>query len=254
VDHADFEEAKDKVMLGVERRSLVLSDDERRLVAYHEAGHAIVSLAIPGLDPLHKVTIVPRGRALGITSSLPEEDRHNYTKYWLEGQLAMSFGGRVAEEQVFGPDKVTTGAASDIERATSLARRMVTQFGMSERIGAIAVGDKEQEIFLGREFSQRREISERTSETVDEEVKRIIDSAYERARHILTEQRVRLDRLAAALLEFETLEREEILLVVEGKALPPRVAPVPLDLPPAPPAGKPAALPVGVPSEAPSPA
>jgi len=254
VDHADFEEAKDKVMLGVERRSLVLSDDERRLVAYHEAGHAIVSLAIPGLDPLHKVTIVPRGRALGITSSLPEEDRHNYTKYWLEGQLAMSFGGRVAEEQVFGPDKVTTGAASDIERATSLARRMVTQFGMSEKIGAIAVGDKEQEIFLGRELSQRREISERTSETVDEEVKRIIDTAYERAKLILTDQRVRLDRLADALLEYETLEREDILLVVEGKPLPPRAAPVPLDLPPAPPAGKPAARPVGVPSEAPSPA
>ncbi len=254
VEHNDFEEAKDKVMLGVERRSLVLSDNERRLVAYHEAGHAIVSLAIPGLDPLHKVTIVPRGRALGITSSLPEEDRHNYTKYWLEGQLAMSFGGRVAEEQVFGADQVTTGAASDIERATGLARRMVTQFGMSEKIGAIAVGDKEQEIFLGREFSQRREISERTSETVDEEVKRIIDSAYERARKILSAQRVRLDRLAAALLEFETLEREDILLVVEGKTLPPRAAQVPLDLPALPPTDKPAARPVGVPSEAPSPA
>jgi cell division protease FtsH len=254
VDHSDFEEAKDKVMLGVERRSLVLSDNERRLVAYHEAGHAIVSLAIPGLDPLHKVTIVPRGRALGITSSLPEEDRHNYTKYWLEGQLAMSFGGRVAEEQVFGADQVTTGAASDIERATGLARRMVTQFGMSEKIGAIAVGDKEQEIFLGREFSQRREISERTSETVDEEVKRIIDSAYERARKILTAERLRLDRLAAALLEFETLEREDILLVVEGKALPPRAAPVPLDLPAAPSADKTAVRAVGVPSEAPSPA
>jgi cell division protease FtsH len=243
------------VMLGVERRSLVLSDDERRLTAYHEGGHAIVSLAIPGLDPLHKVTIVPRGSALGLTSSLPEEDRHNYTKYWLEGRLAMLFGGRVAEELVFGPDKVTTGAASDIERATTLARRMVTQFGMSEKIGAIAVGDKEQEIFLGRELSQRREISERTSETVDEEVKRIIDTAYERAKNILAQQRDRLDRLAAALLEFETLEREEILLVLEGKELPPRAAPVPLDLPPAPPAAdKPAARALGVPSEAPSPA
>jgi cell division protease FtsH len=250
----DFEDAKDKVMFGVERRSLVLSDNERRLVAYHEAGHAIVSLAIPGLDPLHKVTIVPRGRALGITSSLPEEDRHNYTKYWLEGQLAMSFGGRVAEEQVFGADQVTTGAASDIERATGLARRMVTQFGMSEKIGAIAVGDKEQEIFLGREFSQRREISERTSETVDEEVKRIIDSAYERARKILTAERLRLDRLAEALLEYETLEREDILLVVEGKALPPRVVPGPLDRPAVPPADKPAVRAVGVPDEAPSPA
>ncbi len=255
VDQDDFEDAKDKVMLGVERRSLVLSEDERRLVAYHEAGHAIVSLSIPGLDPLHKVTIVPRGRALGITASLPEEDRHNYTKYWLEGQLAMSFGGRVAEELIFGADKVTTGASSDIERATSLARRMVTQFGMSERIGAIAVGDKEQEIFLGRELGQRREISERTSEVVDEEVKRIIDTAYGRAQTILTEQRLQLDRLADALLEYETLEREEILLVVDGKPLPPRPGPVPLDRPPAPPAAdKPAALPVGVPNEAPSPA
>ncbi len=254
VDQSDLEEAKDKVMLGVERRSLVLSEDERRLTAYHEGGHAIVSLAIPGLDPLHKVTIVPRGSALGLTSSLPEEDRHNYTKYWLEGRLAMLYGGRVAEELVFGADKVTTGAASDIERATGLARRMVTQFGMSERIGAIAVGDKEQEIFLGRELAQRREISESTSEVVDEEVKRIIDTAYGRARGILTDQRARLDRLAEALLEYETLEREEILLVVEGKPLPPRAAPTPLDLPPASPAGKPAVRPVGVPSEAPSPA
>ena len=257
VDHSDFEEAKDKVMLGVERRSLVISDTERRLVAYHEAGHATVSLAIPGLDPLHKVTIVPRGRALGLTASLPEEDRHNYTKYWLEGQLAMSFGGRVAEELVFGADKITTGAGNDIERATALARRMVTQFGMSEKIGPIAVGDKEQEIFLGREFSQRREISEKTSETVDEEVKRIIDGAYERARKILSEQRVGLDRLAAALLEFETLEREEILQVVAGKTLPPRDVLPPLPGSPAALARveeKPAVRPVGVPSEAPSPA
>jgi len=257
VDHSDFEEAKDKVMLGVERRSLVISDTERRLVAYHEAGHAVVSLSIPGLDPLHKVTIVPRGRALGLTASLPEEDRHNYTKYWLEGQLAMSFGGRVAEELVFGADKITTGAGNDIERATALARRMVTQFGMSEKIGPIAVGDKEQEIFLGREFSQRREISEKTSETVDEEVKRIIDGAYERARKILSEQRVGLDRLAAALLEFETLEREEILQVVAGKTLPPRDVLPPLPGSPAALARveeKPAVRPVGVPSEAPSPA
>ncbi len=181
VDMLDFEDAKDKVMLGVERRSLVLSEDERRLTAYHEAGHAIVSFEIPGLDPLHKVTIVPRGRALGLTSWLPEEDRHNYTKYWLEGQLAAAFGGRVAEEIVFGPDKVTTGAANDIERATELARRMVTQFGMSDKVGTIAVGDAEQEIFLGREIVQRREISERTSELVDEEVKRIIDTAFRRA-------------------------------------------------------------------------
>ena len=161
--HADFEDAKDKVMLGVERRSLVLTEDERKLTAYHEAGHAIVAIKIPGSDPIHKVTIVPRGRALGLTASLPEVDRHNYTKDWLIGSLAMFFGGRVAEEIVFGADKVTTGAGNDIERATALARRMVTQFGMSELIGPLAVGDKEQEIFLGREFAQRREISERTA-------------------------------------------------------------------------------------------
>jgi cell division protease FtsH len=258
VDMPDFEDAKDKVMLGVERRSLVLTEDERRLTAYHEAGHAIVSLEIPGLDPLHKVTIVPRGRALGLTSWLPEEDRHNYTKYWLEGQLAASFGGRVAEELVFGPEKVTTGAANDIQRATELARRMVTQFGMSDKIGAIAVGDREQEIFLGRELAQRREISERTSELVDEEVKRIIDTAYRRARDILAAKREMLDALAAALLERETLEREEILLVVSGKPLPPRRETPPLLDAGAPPAATPqksaAPSPFVPPKEAPSPA
>ncbi len=257
VDMLDFEDAKDKVMLGVERRSLVLSDDERRLTAYHEAGHAIVSLNIPGLDPLHKVTIVPRGRALGITSSLPEEDRHNYTKDWLEGSLAMFFGGRVAEELVFGAEKVTTGASNDIERATELARRMVTQFGMSDKVGTIAVGDREQEIFLGREIAQRREISERTSELVDEEVKRIIDGAYRRAREILAAKRVTLDALAAALLERETLEREDILAVAAGKPLPPRREPPALGAPaaPAPAAGKsPAPVPLVPPKEAPSPA
>ncbi|HXY20515.1 MAG TPA: ATP-dependent zinc metalloprotease FtsH [Gemmatimonadales bacterium] len=257
VDMPDFEDAKDKVMLGVERRSLVLTEDERRLTAYHEAGHAIVLLAIPGLDPVHKVTIVPRGRSLGITSWLPEEDRHNYTKYWLEGQLAVGFGGRVAEELVFGPDKVTTGAASDIERATETARRMVTKFGMSERVGAIAVGDREQEIFLGRELAQRREISERTSELVDEEVKRIIDTAYRRAREILESKRPTLDALAAALLERETLEREEIQAVVAGQPLPPRRETPALGAAPgtaAPVAKGAAPAPLGVPKEAPSPA
>jgi cell division protease FtsH len=257
VDMPDFEDAKDKVMLGVERRSMVLSDDERRLTAYHEAGHAIVSLNIPGLDKLHKVTIVPRGRALGLTSSLPEEDRHNYTKYWLEGSLAVFFGGRVAEELVFGPEKVTTGASNDILRATELARRMVTQFGMSDKVGAIAVGDREQEIFLGRELAQRREISERTSELVDEEVKRIIDTAYQRARDILGGKRETLDALAAALLERETLERDDILAVAAGQPLPPRREPPTLGAPaeaaPAAPKGA-AAVPLVPPKEAPSPA
>jgi cell division protease FtsH len=253
VDMGDLEAAKDKVMLGVERRSLVLTEDERRLTAYHEAGHAIVSLRIPGLDPLHKVTIVPRGRALGLTTWLPEEDRHSYTKYWLEGRLACAYGGRVAEELVFGPEKVTTGAANDIEQATTIARRMVTQFGMSDRVGVIAVGDREQEIFLGREFTQRREISERTSDIVDAEMKRIIDEAYGRARRILTENREMLDRMAAALLERETLDREEIELIAQGRPLPPRSAPVAPAVPAATsaPEVRPAAPPVGIPSPAP---
>ncbi len=258
VDMVDFEDAKDKVMFGVERRSLVLTEDERRLTAYHEAGHTIVLLAIPGLDPVHKVTIVPRGRSLGSTSWLPEEDRHNYTKYWLEGQLAVGFGGRVAEELVFGTDKVTTGAASDIERATDTARRMVTKFGMSDKIGAIAVGDREQEIFLGRELAQRREISERTSELVDEEIKRIIDTAYRRAREILEGKRPILDSLAAALLERETLERDDIQEVVAGRPLPPRrETPAALEPgAPAAPAAQKSATPAPFvpPKEAPSPA
>ena len=225
VDGQDLEDAKDKVMLGLERRSRVLSDEERRLVAYHEAGHALVSLNVVAADPLNKVTIIPRGRALGVTSYLPEEELHKYTKESIQSRLATAYGGRVAEELVFGPEKVTTGAAQDIQVATSYARRMVTQFGMSDRIGPIAVGDREAEIFLGREVVQRRETSERTAEMVDDEVKRILTAAYEHARVILTEHRVGLDRLAAALLERETLDREDVVLVIEGKPLPPRASP-----------------------------
>jgi cell division protease FtsH len=217
----DFERAKDKVMLGTERRSLVLTEKERKLTAYHEAGHAVIGLRVPGLDPVHKVTIVPRGRALGITASLPTEDRHSYTKEWLEGQLTMLFGGRVAEEMIFGPERVTTGAGNDIERATTMARRMVTRFGMSDRIGLMAVGDSEQEVFLGRELVQRRGISEHTAQQVDEEVKRMLDEAHDRARGVLEENRTLLDRIALALLERETLDREEIELLSEDKELPP---------------------------------
>ncbi|MBA3892836.1 MAG: ATP-dependent metallopeptidase FtsH/Yme1/Tma family protein [Gemmatimonadales bacterium] len=247
VDMQDFEDAKDKVMLGVERRSLVLTEDERKLTAYHEAGHAIVALKIPGSDPVHKVTIVPRGRALGLTASLPEVDRHNYSKDWLIGSLAMFFGGRVAEEIIFGADKVTTGAGNDIERATGLARRMVTQFGMSEVIGPLAVGDKEQEIFLGREFAQRREISERTAQMVDDEVKRLIDEAYARATQIISENRNLLDRIAVALLDRETIDREDLDRLVKNLPLPPR------NLPPDPAAAanSPAAKPGVTPSRAP---
>ena len=218
---ADLEEAKDKVMLGAERKSLVLSDSERRLTAYHEAGHAVVALKTPGLDPLHKVTIVPRGRALGVTASLPEEDRHSYSKDYLLARLAMLFGGRAAEQLVFGPDKVTTGAGNDIERATQLARRMVTCYGMSDLVGPLAVGDSEQEVFLGRELVQRREISEKTAELVDAEIKRLVDEAYQRALRTLEENRDLLESIAEALLERETLDREDIDLLAAGKPLRP---------------------------------
>jgi cell division protease FtsH len=221
VNMEHFETAKDKVMLGAERKSLVLTENERKLTAYHEAGHAVLGLRIPGLDPVHKVTIVPRGRALGITASLPEEDRHTYTKEWLEGQLAMLFGGRVAEEMIFGPERITTGAGNDIDRATAMARRMVTQFGMSDVIGLMAVGDADHEVFLGRELSQRRGVSEHTARQVDTEVKRILDDAHEKAREILDKEEDLLERIAQALLERETLDRNEIQLLDEGKDLPP---------------------------------
>ena len=241
VDMSDFEEAKDKVMLGVERRSLVLSEDERKLTAYHEAGHSVVSLMTPGSDPIHKVTIVPRGRALGLMMSLPDKDRYGQTKEWLIGRLAISFGGRVAEELVFGPDKITTGAGSDIQQATDTARRMVTMFGMSERVGMMAVGDQEHEIFLGREMSQRRAVSERTAEIVDDEVKRFLDEAFDKARKILTDNRDLLDRIALTLLDRETVDREDLDLLLRGEPLPPR-----------PPVAPPLAAPVVPPKSAPS--
>jgi cell division protease FtsH len=237
VDMQDFEDAKDKVMLGVERKSLVLSEDERRLTAYHEAGHTVVSLKTDGSDPIHKVTIIPRGRALGLMMSLPDKDRYGQTKEWLIGRLAIAFGGRVAEELVFGPNKVTTGAGSDIEQATAIARRMVTQFGMSEKIGMMAIGDREQEIFLGREFGQRREVSERTAQVVDDEVKRFLDEAHENARRILNEYRALLDQIAGELLDRETIDREDLDLIVQGKPLPPLLpssTPIPPTAPQAP--------------------
>ena len=172
------------------------------------------------MDPIHKITIIPRGQALGITSSLPREDRHSYTKEWLEGQLCMLFGGRVAEELVFGPGKVTTGAGNDIERATTVARNMVTRFGMSDVIGLMAVGDAEHEIFLGREISQRRGVSEHTAEKVDIEIRRILREAHDQAREIVREHRDLLDRIAEALLDRETLAAPEIQALDEGKPLP----------------------------------
>jgi cell division protease FtsH len=217
----DLEDAKDKVMLGTERRSMVLSEAERKLTAYHEAGHAVIALRLRGLDPVHKVTIIPRGRALGITASLPEEDRHSYSRDYLLARLVMLFGGRVAEEMIFGLEKITTGAGNDIERATQMARRMVTQFGMSEAVGPMAVGDSEQEVFLGRDIGQRRQVSEQTAQLVDSEVKRLLDESYALARKILEEHRDLLEKLAVALLERETLDREHVELLAEGRELPP---------------------------------
>ena len=217
----DFEKAKDKVMFGSERKSLVLTERERTLTAYHEAGHAVIGLRVEGLDPVHKVTIVPRGMAMGMAVSLPEEDRHSYTKEWLEGQLVLAYGGRVAEEMIFGESKVTTGAGSDIEKATNVARRMVTSFGMSDIIGLMAIGDSEQEVFLGREIGHRRQVSEHTAQQVDQEVKRILDEAHEKARVILERERDLLERIAMTLLERETIGQEEIELLARGEPLPP---------------------------------
>jgi cell division protease FtsH len=216
----DLEDAKDKVMLGAERRSMVLSEAERKLTAYHEAGHAVVALRLPGLDPVHKITIVPRGRALGVTASLPEEDRHAYSKDYLIASLAMLYGGRAAEEMIFGAEKITTGAGNDIERATAMARRMVTQFGMSDRIGPISIGEGEHEVFLGREIGQRRGISESVAQQVDAEIKRLLDEAYQAAMNALEQNRTLLEKIAAALLERETLDREDIDLLAAGLPLP----------------------------------
>ena len=220
----DLEDAKDKVMLGVERKSMVMKEDERRLTAYHEAGHAICAMKVAGNDPLHKVTIVPRGRALGLAFTLPEDDRVSITRQQLEARLVMSYGGRTAEELVFGRDRVTTGAASDIQQATAIARRYVTQWGLSDAIGPVLVGDNEQELFLGREIQHRREVSEQTAQLVDQEVKRVIGEAYDRAKHTLEENIDLLHAVAAALLERETLTREDISILAKGGKLPARVS------------------------------
>ena len=228
----DFEEAKDKVLLGAERKSLVMKDEERRLTAYHEAGHAVCAMMVKGNDPLHKVTIVPRGRALGVAFTLPEDDRVSVTREQIEARLVMAYGGRVAEEIIFGRDRVTTGAASDIQMATQIARRYVTQWGLSDAIGPVLVGDNEQEVFLGNQIMSRREVSEQTAQLVDTEVKRVIDSAYALATRVLSENVELLHTVAATLLERETLTREDIEVLRRGERLPPRPVPPPLSTTP----------------------
>ena len=215
-DERDFEDAKDKVMLGMERRSLVLSAEERRLTAYHEAGHALVNTLIPGLDPVQKVTIVPRGRALGVTFSLPEEDRHSHPRAFLLGRLAVAYGGRVAEEIVFGPDQISTGAANDLRQATELAHRMVTEFGMSEKIGPVTVGEPGEVMLWGREVLSRRSVSPHMAELVDHEVHGLVQNALARARQLISANRPALDALAAALLEHETLDRAAVESIIAG--------------------------------------
>jgi cell division protease FtsH len=225
---ADLEDAKDKVMMGAERKSMVMKDDERKLTAYHEGGHAICAIKVKGNDPLHKVTIVPRGRTLGVAWTLPEDDRVSVTREQLEANLVKAYGGRVAEELVFGRDRVTTGAASDIQQATGLARRYVSQWGLSDEIGPVLVGDNEQELFLGRELQTRREVSERTAQLVDQEVSRVIKEAYIRATGVLQENMDLLHRVAAALLDRETLTGDEVNALARGETLPPRpVSPPP---------------------------
>jgi cell division protease FtsH len=213
----DFELAKDKVLMGVERKSLLLSDEEKKVTAYHEAGHALVAVKLPHSDPLHKVTIIPRGMALGVTMQLPIDDKHNYTKEYLETEIAIMMGGRLAEELFL--NQMSTGAGNDIERATELARKMVCEFGMSD-LGPLTFGKKEEQIFLGREIAQHRDYSEATAIKIDDEVKRLIGKGYETAKGILAANHDTLVRIALALLEREVLDANEIKLIIDGKELP----------------------------------
>jgi len=213
----EFEHAKDKVMMGAERRSLVMSDAEKRMTAYHEAGHALIAINDPECDPVHKATIIPRGRALGLVMSLPEGDRLSENRARLLARMRMAMGGRVAEELVFGPDKVSNGAAGDIKQATSIARTMVTEWGMSDKLGMIAYGDNSQEVFLGHSVTQNKNVSELTARDIDGEIKLFIDTAYSNAKSLLTERLEELHRLARGLLEYETLSGDEIRTVLRGE-------------------------------------
>ena len=215
----ELEAAKDKILMGVERRSLVMSDDEKALTAYHEAGHALVALFADGHDPLHKVSIIPRGRALGVTLALPERDRHAYSMKELQARLAMIFGGRVAEQLIFGTENVTTGAANDIRQATDIARRMITEFGFSDKLGRLRFATNEEEVFLGRSVTERKNISDATAEIIDAEIHRLVSEAQAEARRILTERMDVLHILAKGLLQHETLSREEIDALLRGEPI-----------------------------------
>ena len=219
VSMAEFEEAKDKVMMGSERRSMVMTEEEKKLTAYHEAGHAIVALHCPASDPIHKATIIPRGRALGMVMRLPEGDRVSMAVDKLCADLRVGCGGRIAEELIFGAEKITTGASSDIRMVTDMARRMVTEWGMSEKLGFLAYSGDEQEVFLGRSVTQSKNISDKTADVIDAEIRRIVDEAYSDSEKILKKNNIELERLALGLLEYETLNGEEIKIIVEGGSL-----------------------------------
>jgi cell division protease FtsH len=222
VEMADFENAKDKVYMGSERRSMVMTEEDKKVTAYHEAGHTVLAAAIPGADPLHKVTIIPRGRALGVTWQLPERDRYNITKEFMEGRIAICMGGRIAEEIFF--NQFSTGASNDIQQATDMAKSMVTQYGMSEKLGPLNYGGDQHEIFLGRDFSQRRDLSEETARLIDSEVHDIVMRNYERAKRIILEKREGLIAIAEALLVRETLDGNDVEILMKGGTLPPRVS------------------------------
>ncbi len=213
----EFEKAKDKIMMGAERKSMVMDDQEKKLTAYHEAGHAIVGLSVPEHDPVYKVSIIPRGRALGVTMFLPEADRYSTSKRRLESRIATLFGGRVAEEMIFGAESVTTGASNDIERATEIARNMVTKWGLSDKLGPQSYSEEEGEVFLGRSVTQHKQVSDVTAHTIDEEVRRLIDGNYTRARDILEAGADRLHKMAEALIKYETIDENQIKDIMEGR-------------------------------------
>ena len=217
VSMEEFDKAKDKIMMGTERRSLVMSESERKLTAYHESGHAIVGLNVPDHDPVYKVSIIPRGRALGVTMFLPEEDRYSYSKQRLMSQMKSLYGGRLAEEIVFGPAYVTTGASNDIERATDIARNMVTKWGLSDRLGPLTYTEDDGEIFLGRSVTRHKQVSDVTAHAIDEETRLLIDACYSEAKRILEGNRDKLDVMAAALLKYETIDEHQIKDIMSGR-------------------------------------
>jgi cell division protease FtsH len=216
VTMADFEDAKDKIMMGAERKSMVMTEDEKRMTAYHEGGHALVALTVPNTDPVHKATIIPRGRALGMVMQLPERDKLSMSYEQMTARLAILMAGRVSEEIIFGKDKVTSGASSDIDQATRLAKMMVTKWGYSDKLGVVSYGDNDQEVFLGMSMGRQQQTSEETAKIIDAEVRRLVEEGHAEARRIVTERLEDLHRLAAGLLEYETLSGDEIVGVLKG--------------------------------------